>query len=93
VNAPAATVTPAPAAPRHSPCQCPGPYAPGRLAAAVIASHPEQGWSLLCNGIIYFEDTGAILPGGIALAPHRSGPAPDWHADPLSTHARSSPAR
>jgi hypothetical protein len=50
----------------------------------VIASHPEQGWSLLCNGIIVFEDTGAILPGGIATPPHRSGPAPGGHADPLS---------
>ena len=23
-----------------------------RAAARVIASHPEQGWSLLCNGIV-----------------------------------------
>jgi hypothetical protein len=28
----------------------------------VIAAHPEQGWSLLCNGIITFDDGGAIMP-------------------------------
>ena len=27
-----------------------------------MASHPEQGWSLLCNGVVIFEDTGALLP-------------------------------
>ena len=30
----------------------------------VVASHPEQGWSLLCNGIVLFEDCGEILPDG-----------------------------
>ena len=25
---------------------------PGRDAARVVASHPEQGWSLLCNGVL-----------------------------------------
>ncbi len=27
-------------------------------AARVVASHPEQGWGLLCNGVVAFEDTG-----------------------------------
>jgi Family of unknown function (DUF5999) len=36
-----------------------------------VASHPEQGWSLLCNGVIVFEDTGDLLPGGQTIAPHR----------------------
>jgi len=31
-----------------------GPWAP-------VAFHPEQGWSLLCNGVIVFDDMGAIL--------------------------------
>jgi len=44
---------------RHQP-PCPPANAIGRLAAVVIAAHPEQGWSLLCNGLITFEDTGAI---------------------------------
>lgn len=50
---------------RHSP-QCPPADAPGRLAARVIAAHPEQGWSLLCNGVIVFDDGGAIAPEGRA---------------------------
>jgi len=41
-----------------------------RAAARVIASHPEQGWSLLCNGIVLFDDGGLLLPGGYAEAPH-----------------------
>jgi hypothetical protein len=47
---------------RHEP-PCPAATTPGRLAARVVASHPEQGWSLLCNGIIAFEDGGTIAPG------------------------------
>jgi hypothetical protein len=33
-----------------------------RLAARVVAAHPEQGWSLLCNGVIAFDDGGLIVP-------------------------------
>jgi hypothetical protein len=36
-----------------------------------VSSHPEQGWSLLCNGVVVFEDTGEILPDGRSVAPHR----------------------
>jgi hypothetical protein len=54
----------------HTP-QCPEPSGPDREAARTIISHPEQGWSLLCNGIVIFEDTGELLPGGDAIAPHR----------------------
>jgi len=37
-----------------------------------VASHPEQGWSLLCNGVIVFDDMGEILPGGLVTPPpHR----------------------
>jgi hypothetical protein len=35
----------------------------------VVAAHPEQGWSLLCNGVIVFADCGEILPDGSAVAP------------------------
>jgi len=31
------------------------------LAARVVASHPEQGWSLLCNGVLLFDDGGELL--------------------------------
>jgi hypothetical protein len=53
---------------------CPSAEAIDRDAARVIASFPEQGWSLLCNGVIMFEDTGELLPDGTTIAPHR-GPA------------------
>lgn len=36
-----------------------------------VATHPEQGWSLLCNGVVLFEDTGELLPDGRIVAPHR----------------------
>jgi hypothetical protein len=42
-----------------------------REAAHTIACHPEQGWSLLCNGVVIFEDTGELLPNGRTIAPHR----------------------
>ena len=54
----------------HSPA-CPGADAPDREAAHTIATHPEQGWSLLCNGIVLFDDTGELLPNGEMIAPHR----------------------
>ena len=31
------------------------------LSACTVASLPEQGWSLLCNGMIVFDDMGASL--------------------------------
>jgi len=39
----------------------------------LVASHPEQGWVLLCNGVVVFDDTGELLPDGRAVAPHRPG--------------------
>jgi hypothetical protein len=29
-----------------------------------IARHPGQGWSLLCNGVIVFDDTGQLAAAG-----------------------------
>jgi hypothetical protein len=55
---------------RHQP-SCPSADAPDRDAARVVASHPEQGWSLLCNGVVAFDDEGDILPDGSAIAPQR----------------------
>lgn len=40
---------------------CPSADRPDRDAARTVASHPEQGWSLLCNGMIVFDDMGASL--------------------------------
>ena len=53
---------------------CPTADAMDREAARIVATFREQGWSLLCNGVIIFEDTGEILPDGTMIAPHR-GPA------------------
>jgi hypothetical protein len=50
---------------------CPRADAPDATAAHVVASHPGQGWSLLCNGIVHFDDTGDLLPDGRVTAPHR----------------------
>jgi hypothetical protein len=55
----------------HQPA-CPPASAPDCEAAIVVASHPEQGWSLLCNGVVVFEDTGDLLPDGRVIAPHRA---------------------
>ncbi len=50
---------------------CPPADHRDRDAARTVAFHPEQGWSLLCNGVIVFDDMGEILPGGPAIPPHR----------------------
>jgi len=51
---------------------CPSADASDRDAAHVISAHPEQGWSLLCNGIVLFEDFGELLPNGQSIAARRS---------------------
>jgi hypothetical protein len=65
----------------HTPT-CPDPDGPDREAARTVVSHPEQGWSLLCNGIVVFEDTGELLPGGTAIPPHRPT---DLFPEPVTT--------
>ncbi|WP_238429863.1 DUF5999 family protein [Frankia nepalensis] len=58
---------------QHHPI-CPSADAPDRDAARMVRAHPDQGWSLLCNGVILFEDTGEILPTGRTVEPRR-GPS------------------
>jgi hypothetical protein len=53
----------------HRP-QCAPADHPDRAAARTISCHPDQGWSLLCNGVIVFDDTGELLPDGRAVPPH-----------------------
>ena len=53
---------------RHRP-RCPDALAPDRSAARTVTSHPGQGWSLLCNGVVLFDDGGALLPDGRAAPP------------------------
>lgn len=54
----------------HQPA-CPSPDAADRYRAHVVAAHPEQGWSLLCNGVIVFDDLGAVLPGRLLIPAQR----------------------
>ncbi|WP_284346958.1 DUF5999 family protein [Frankia sp. Cppng1_Ct_nod] len=61
---------PAPACCRHQPT-CPSAAGPDRDAARVTIRHCDQGWSLLCNGVILFDDTGEILPTGGIVEPRR----------------------
>ncbi|HEY7145320.1 MAG TPA: DUF5999 family protein [Streptosporangiaceae bacterium] len=76
----------------HSP-PCPDASGPDREAARTIISHPEQGWSLLCNGIVVFEDTGELLPDGDIIEPHRptdlicAAPVVRAQTAPASTHS------
>jgi hypothetical protein len=55
---------------RHDP-PCPTAEAPDREAARVIAHCGEQGWSLLCNRVVLFDDTGELLPSGEIIGPRR----------------------
>jgi hypothetical protein len=69
-RAPATWMTPC----RHQ-HRCPPANGSDRLAAVVIAAHPEQGWSLLCNGVITFDDTGAIAAQHV-IPPRRAATRP-----------------
>lgn len=68
-------ITPVSPVPRgactHEP-PCPAADGSDRDAAHVIVCHPEQGWSLLCNGIVLFEDSGEILPDGHCVHARRA---------------------
>jgi hypothetical protein len=55
---------------QHEP-RCPEWPAPDRLAARIVADQPGQGWSLLCNGVILFDDGGELLPDDRAVTPGR----------------------
>ena len=54
---------------QHQP-RCPQSWEAGGLAARIVADQPEQGWSLLCNSIVLFDDGGLLLPDGHAEPPH-----------------------
>jgi hypothetical protein len=43
---------------------CPPAHAPDAGAARVVADCQEQGWSLLCNGVVSFDDLAALRPDG-----------------------------
>ncbi|MEU9746650.1 DUF5999 family protein [Streptomyces niveus] len=58
----------------HQP-PCPAAVDSDREAAHTLSVHAEQGWSLLCNGVLLFEDAGELLPDGQVIAPHRPLPS------------------
>ncbi|WP_405894982.1 DUF5999 family protein [Streptomyces sp. NBC_01527] len=57
----------------HQP-ECPPARAADRGAAQVLAHCPVLGYSLLCNGVLSFEDTGALTPDGRICPPRRPLP-------------------
>jgi Family of unknown function (DUF5999) len=61
--------------------RCPEPTSAARDLARVVSSHPEQGWSLLCNGVVLFDDDGELLPDGSAFTDHHT-----WRAPELLAH-------
>ena len=57
---------------RHQP-RCPQSRAPDHLAARIVAAHPEQGWSMLCNGVIVLTTAANCSP---TAAPSSRPPRP-----------------
>jgi hypothetical protein len=37
-----------------------------------MACHPGQGWSLLCNGVVLFDDAGVLVPQAPVTTPARA---------------------
>ena len=54
----------------HEPA-CPPAEATDHAAARVLVHQDDLGWSLLCNGVLLFDDTGEILPNGATVPPVR----------------------
>lgn len=55
---------------RHDP-PCPSSQSPDRDAAKSLTRDFVAGWSLLCNGVLLFDDTGELLPDGSSISPNR----------------------
>ncbi|MFB7753800.1 DUF5999 family protein [Streptomyces sp. NPDC056121] len=55
---------------QHMPA-CPKADESDRDAAKRMARDDISGWTLLCNGVLLFDDTGELLPNGAIIAPHR----------------------
>jgi hypothetical protein len=55
---------------------CPPATAADRDAAHVVSDHCEQGWRLLCNGVVLFDDDGELLPDGRSMPDHHTWQAP-----------------
>jgi hypothetical protein len=62
--------------------RCPDGRAADRRAARVVAGHPEQGWNLLCNGVVLFDDSDELL-----LKTRAAGPPSAACQEPASRRA------
>ena len=49
----------------HHVPRCPESVSPDAVAARVVADHYEQGWALLCNGLVVFDDGGVLAPAAV----------------------------
>src|SRR5688500_12643828 len=65
----------------HTP-SCPAADASDARSAHIRTPHPEQGWCLLCNGVISFDDGAPSSPMAT------SSPRPRTPRDPTGTLAR-----
>ena len=72
----------------HHVTPCPEATSEARDLAAVVSSHPEQGWSLLCNGVVLFDDDGELLP---TAAPSPTT-TPGWRRNSPSAEERTRPS-
>jgi hypothetical protein len=54
----------------HRP-ECPPAEADEHQAARVRVCRPEVGYSVLCNGVLLFDDTGCLMPSGKVIGPRR----------------------
>lgn len=57
---------------RHEPT-CPAADHPDHDSAKVVAHDYTVGYSVLCNGVVVFEDTGELV-GTTPIEPHRPEP-------------------
>jgi hypothetical protein len=52
----------------HQPA-CPASDSADARAARMVADHwEEQGWALLCNGLLVFDDEGTLRPQLVSAA-------------------------
>ena len=75
---------------QHQP-RCPEWQASDHSAARIVADQPGQGWSLLCNGVILFDDGGELLPDRRAAGSRPS--VPRYHLPSSASRARLAPSR
>ena len=62
--------------PAHHQPTCPAAHGhTSPVAGCTVAAHPEQGWSLLCNGVVLFDDGGYLLPATTTSSPASTTPA------------------